>query len=117
MIKNLTPHNINLVIDGKTITFEPDKTFPTIRLVANQTQETENPWIVERNPDMRLDLATLPPPEEGVLYIVSTISAVAIARETDRSDFLVPGTDPADNPIRNEEKQIIAVRRLVRFTK
>lgn len=55
-------------------------------------------------------IVDLPPPEEGVLYLASTLVAQAAA-ERGRRDVVAPDTGPA-SAIRDEEGRIVAVRRL-----
>lgn len=54
----------------------------------------------------------LPAPAEGTLYLVSGLVGAALVGK--RDDLLVPGTAPADNPVRNEKGWIVAVTRLKR---
>jgi hypothetical protein len=57
------------------------------------------------------EVINLPPPEEGVFFLVSAVVAAAVKG---RADVLRPGTGPADNCVRNEAGQVVGVTRLIR---
>ena len=110
---NLTPHDIVVRLDsGK------DLIIPRSGQVARLKtfQAVEYPW----GEDMPA-LATstlegidgLPGPEDGVIYIASTLVAQAAARYG-RRDVVSPDTGPG-SAIRDESGQIVAVRRLQQF--
>jgi len=51
----------------------------------------------------------LPDPQDGIIYVVSTI----VAQRAMRADVLSPGTGPSDGCIRDEQGQIAGVTRLI----
>ena len=53
----------------------------------------------------------LPEPQEGTIYIVSSVVA---SRLTSRDDVVVPGTGPKDGTVRDEQNRVFAVTRLVK---
>jgi len=87
-IVNLTPHDITVISQGKSIVFPK---FPTSARVSSKTEFLTN----FETPEMRVpltqvvfgELEGLPDPIEGTFYIVSRIVREAAK---DRTDLLVP---------------------------
>lgn len=110
---NLTPHDIVMRLsNGK------DLIIPRSGQVARlkTLQAVEQPWG-EDMPAVATStlkgIEGLPDPEEGVIYVTSTLVAQAAARYG-RRDVVSPDTGP-ESAIRDESGQIIAVQRLQRF--
>ena len=115
---NLTPHTIVLLLpSGRRVSFPPSGT--VARAVTPEVQvdglavEGERVEVVMAPPFA--EVAGLPDPQPGHYYIVSSIAAEAVRG---RPDVLIPGTDPDDDPVRDEETGwIVAVRRFRRLTR
>lgn len=114
-IINLTPHDINVADADGNIT----KTYPASGDVARcATPVAVNADPIDDVPvvDVRAvpgPVVGLPDPVDGIVYIVSGI----VASHPDvvgRCDVVGPGTGPDDNAVRNDKRQIIAVRRFRR---
>ena len=118
---NLTPHAITVAHAGGTLSIAP--TAPAARVTS--TPGTVNPVsfgevsIPVATPTVFGAVENLPPPVEGVFYIVSAL--VGAALNGTRSDVVMPGTGPNDGAIRFAEDcaegkkgQIQAVTRLIR---
>lgn len=98
-IINLTPHAINVVVNGQTRTFPSEG-------VARATQTSTQVGSLEGIPVFRMEYGApvdLPDPEEGVYYVVSAITATA-ARESGRitSDLLLTA-----NLVRDEAGRVV----------
>lgn len=103
--KNLTPHDINLKVSGGEILTIPSEGVARI----NSSPGKQLDSLIWSSPVWG-EVEGLPPPEDGVLYIVSAlVAAQCIGRE----DVASPGTGPNDGCIRNEKGQIVAVTRLI----
>jgi hypothetical protein len=103
VLVNLTPHVIVLRTAAGDIPIEPT----VVARVASKPGKLveEGLPIPVKEPDTFGEVQGLPPPAEGVYYIVS---AVVGAQCAGRRDVLVPGTGPGDNPIR-ENGQVVAI--------
>lgn len=108
---NVTPHEIVIrPTDGQEIRLPPSGTVARVDTV----QQDAGLAIVD---DALITIVStrfgnivdLPPPEEGVLYVASTLVAQAAA-ERGRRDVVAPDTGPT--AIRDEAGRIVAVRRL-----
>lgn len=108
---NLTPHPVVLSHGGITITFDRKMEDPVARL----EQFTETTTIAhEIAPGMQLELPmtiitrsevyNLPEPQEGVLYIVSTM----VANSVKRPDVIAPITDSTCE--RDEKGRVVSVK-------
>jgi len=112
---NLTPHTIVLLLaSGRRVSFPPSGT--VARAVAPDGQidsievEKEQVEVIIAPPFA--EVAGLPAPQPGHYYILSSIAAEAVRG---RPDVLIPGTSPEDNPVRDENGWIVAVRRFRRL--
>ncbi len=113
---NLTPHTIVLLLpSGRRVSFPPSGT--VARAVTPDVQvdalEVENEQVEVVVAPPFAEVAGLPDPQPGQYYIVSSIAAEAVRG---RPDILIPGTDPDDDPVRDEKGWIVAVRRFRRLT-
>ena len=88
MIRNLTPHPVNLVLGGQTITLPPDGTPPRV-----STTETPAGTVAVNGVQVPIvqvgtgDLVGLPDQQPGVLLVVSRMVAEAAPH---RRDLLIP---------------------------
>lgn len=84
--ENLTPHEVNLVLPDETIF-----TIPASGMVARVGSYTEQIGVLGNIPIVKtvFDAAVtdLPDPQDGVIYITSTLVAQAVP---ERMDVLVP---------------------------
>jgi len=106
IIKNLTPHTINIITEKGTLIRE----FPS-EGIARASQFQEYVGNIGRIELVKTSFGApigLPDPEEGVYYIVSLATANA-ARENGREvkDLLL-----TSDPVRDDEGRIIGCRRL-----
>ncbi len=111
---NLTPHPIVLVpADGEPVTLEPSGMVARVSTVPGDVwegaQEAFHSPVPILSPDEWGDVYDLPDREEGVLYVVSAIVGSALAG-SERDDLVMPGTAPADDPVRNDKGHIVGVR-------
>ena len=107
---NLTPHALTLKdsYGGESIIPE---TAPPARVTSHPGSLALPGFPVPiYEADVMGDVEGLPPPEEGVMFIVSAVVGAAVKG---RHDVLVPGTGPADGAIR-EKGHVVAVTRLKR---
>lgn len=108
-IVNLTPHPLTLCGAGLDFTIPPSGIVARVASTPGKVYAVEGvPVPVVGAPSFGA-VEGLPPPEEGVVYIVSGLVAAHVARP----DVFSPGTGPTDAPRRNAEGQIIGVTRLV----
>ena len=111
---NLTPHDIVLRSpEGIDTVIHKSGTEARVPTVPGVQHDIEGVPCAVFDSDALGDVAGLPAPAEGVFYLVSGLVGAALAGK--RSDLLVPGTAPADSPIRNEKGWIVAVTRLKRI--
>jgi hypothetical protein len=114
-IVNLTPHPICISAGGSEETFQPDPRGPA-RVGSEpgrQLHPHERPAPTEiplfQAPKWN-EVEGLPAPEEGTIYIVSSLVA---SRCVGRPDVFSPGTGPKDGAIRDESGRITAVTCLI----
>jgi len=106
---NLTPHPISLADDeGNIIETLSSKGVARVSSTSGERKSWKLPVPV-RGPDVFGEVIGLPGPAPGVYFIVSAMVGNAVKN---RPDVLMPGTGPADNPVRNEQGHIVAVRLL-----
>ena len=106
MFINLTPHAVNVLLNGRTITIEPSGT------VAGCSVSREQADAIESIPVNRTVFGTvegLPKPQDGVYYMVSSLVAQALPS---RTDLFVP-----DDVIRDEAGRVIGCRALARVSR
>lgn len=112
-IINLTPHDITLRSPEGTDTVVPKSgTEARVPTTPGARNDLDGVPCAVFDADAIGDVTGLPAEAEGVLYLVSGLVGAALAGK--RNDLLVPGTAPADNPIRNDKGWIVAVTRLKR---
>ena len=121
-VVNLTPHPIVVRLFDSVRGEEFDLVFPPSGRVARVKAESWPLGYLAPTPMGGVALVVrssfgeiegLPEPEEGTLFLVSALVAQAAAK-AGRLDVLAPDTGP-DSAIRNEDGQIVAVRRFVTF--
>ena len=107
---NLTPHDINLQTpSGEIQTIPKSGNVARVKTLPREAEDTGLP--VPTYPPTRFgEIDGLPPQEQGVVFIVSSL----ILSLLDREDCVAPATGPNDGAIRNERGHIMAVTRLVR---
>ena len=102
---NLTPHLIRVFKDnGEIIEIPPSGIVARVRTETVKVGEIDGIDVVATRFG---EVENLPPPQEGVIYIVSTLVLSAI---TDRYDVVAPDTSP-QSAIRDESGRIVGVRR------
>lgn len=100
---NLTPHTINFITNGIKIAIEPSDEIARVTCtskivdIINEIPVTENEYG---------EVTGLPDPEEGTIYIVSSLVA---QRCKDRNDVFIPS-----DSIRDEKGRIIGCKSLGR---
>lgn len=117
-IINLTPHNIHVYnVKGEFQTFVASGTvarvsstqqvLPNIEIKLGEDTCGLGTYTV--NQTVWGEVIDLPEPQDGVVYLVS---ALVLARCTDRPDVVGPDTGPT--AVRNEKGQITAVKGFVK---
>ena len=102
-ILNLTPHEINLVLDdGRKIIFPPTDMVARVELQHEIVDHIDGIPVFQTNVGAVKDL---PDPEDGTLYIVSSL---VLGNCQDHKDLISPNT--GGNAIRNSYNQVLAVR-------
>ena len=109
MIKNLTPHAINIVDqDGNIIkTIKSVDGYSPIR-IPKDTVDTNITilGIPLVRKVVKIDEVQLPAPEDGVTFLVSGLVLDFVKKHTTRTDFVAPDTDRA---VRNDKGHIVGV--------
>jgi hypothetical protein len=109
VIVNLTPHQICLRGSEGTVIIEPED-FPARVVSSEQGEKIGAAYGVDLyTPSTWGEVENLPDPEEGVIYVVSSLVASRLSRE----DVYSPGTSYNDGAVR-ENGQVVAVTRLIR---
>lgn len=103
---NLTPHDVNLILPDETIF-----TIPASGIIARVGCHSEQVGMLGCIPVTKTVFDTvvtdLPEPQEGVIYLTSTLVAQAVP---DRTDVLAPA-----DLLRDEAGRIIGCGALQRF--
>jgi hypothetical protein len=114
---NLTPHELNICdSEGKVIlSIPPPKDMPVPR-VSIKSEVVGNINVDGVEVPIRKvvygDVENLPPPEEGTLYVVSTLVIIALKEKgIERKDLLSPDTNP-DSSVRDSSGKVIGVKYL-----
>ena len=105
MIANLTPHPVNIFVDGKE-----KVTIPPAGIVPRCSQSEEQVEVVDGIPVSRQvfgEVYDLPAPQPGVYLVVSRLVAAACPG---RSDLLCPGP-----MVRGQNGQPIGCNGLAKF--
>lgn len=106
---NLTPHVINFYdLDGNLIESIPSSGVARVASKPGTLEDRGLPVPVAA-PTEYGAVEGLPDPQDGVVYIVSTLVAQAVKRP----DVLSPGTGPSDGAIRDEQGRVAGVTRLI----
>lgn len=102
---NLTPHDVNIIIEDKTLTIATSGTIARCEVTREKTQEIKaEDFQIPINKTVFGEVENLPKPQENTLYIVSSLVAQAVPN---RSDVVIP-----DDTVRNDKGQIIGCRGL-----
>lgn len=111
---NCTPHAINILIPGKE--GEEDHVLEASGKIvrAGQTKGEElAPGVFDTE---RWEIPVLPDPQEGMFFVVSlAVSSAMQFHGIRRSDILIGGTGPDDNPRRHPEKGFVTGWRKIKF--
>ena len=111
-ILNYMPHDATVLTeDGEVIKFVSQG---VARVAVAQGSLEELGGITIKGRDVFGEIEGLPDPSPGVYFIVS---AVVGANKGSRTDLLMPGTGPADNPVRFEEGPLKGKVKMVRLLK
>jgi hypothetical protein len=106
VIKNLTPHPINLYLpNGEIVTYQPEnKENPArAKMEVREVIKIEiNNQLISINNNTYGELENVPPPQANVFYIVSSLAAQAAPL---RKDLLIPS-----DPVRDDEGKIIGCK-------
>lgn len=104
---NLTPHDINIVLDGRTITIPPSGTEARVeQLVKHDRMLDYDGAEIPLTHNDYGDVYGLPAPRYGTWLIVSSMVAGACL---DRLDLVIP-----NETVRDERGRIIGCRSLAR---
>lgn len=107
MLINLTPHAINLMADGETVTLKPSGV--VARCATTRTQVDVLTVDGVQIPVNQIGFGAvqdLPAPQDGVLFVVSSLVANAAK---DRTDLLT-----VDDAVRDAAGNIVGARALAR---
>ncbi len=110
MLVNLTPHSIRIYDANGEVQKVIDPSGEVVR-VSVQHRILSEVDGVELATTILTDPVAVPEPQEGVTYIVSSLVAQQL---TDRPDIVAPDTGP-DSAVRDENGQIVGIRRLQKF--
>lgn len=108
---NLTPHEVTIALpDGRMITIPPSGRVARVSTVQEiiGTVETPDGYAIPVVETRFGEIDGLPEPEDGTIYIVSSLVAQAVAGR--REDVMAPDTGPT--ALRDGDGRILAVRRL-----
>lgn len=109
MIKNCTPHDIEVRVDNCGITevtiFQRSEIIPRVETIETVSEEIEGFPTVRQTLS---EVSGLPPFQYGTFLIVSGM----VFNASDRADLIAP--DTGKTAIRNEKGQIVAVTRFLR---
>ena len=113
-IVNLTPHAITIILpDGQKLEIPPSGTVARVSVKAKEVGKLE--YAGMEVPIVKLeygDVVGLPEPQEGTIYLVSTLVLMALKdKGIKRNDVFSPDTSP-ESAIRDSQGRIIGVRRL-----
>jgi len=106
---NLTQHSINVVRDGSVVlSIPPSGTVARVATFQTVVCQLDGIDVVRT---VFGDIVGLPDPQDGVVYVVSTLVLQALkASGVDRSDVVAPDTSPA-SVVRDDVGQIVGVKR------
>lgn len=99
---NLTPHPVHLIRDdGTTTTIQPEPVPARVATTTREVGDIDGVPIVEERYE---EVAGLPDPKPGVVYVVSRVVAAA---RPERRDLLVPA-----DLVRDDQDQVVGARAL-----
>ncbi len=108
---NLTPHTITIFKEnGEVVELPPSGQIVRVKVVQEPAGEINGIPVVRSGFG---EVEGLPPPKPGVVYVVSSLVAQAVAR-LGREDVVAPDTTGV-SAVRDEEGRIIGVRRFQKF--
>lgn len=110
---NMTPHPLTLrAADGSDTNLPPSGQIARVSTTPGTPTVIDGIPVPVLTPDVFGEVTGLPDPVEGTFLIVSAVVGTAVAGK--RSDVLVLGTGPRDNPVRDEKGLVTAVTILKR---
>ena len=104
-IVNLTPHAVNFCVDGNVLTIPASGQLARVSVQTVPTGEVINGIPVMSS--VYGNVEGLPAPQDGVVFLVSTLVA---GRVTDRNDVFVP-----NDFVRDDQGRITGCRSLGRI--
>ncbi len=115
IFRNLTPHAVSLLgLSGARILDRPEKACRILTASGELLEEYDGIGIY--SPAQFERIVNLPEPREGVTFIVSQLSALAVAAlHGSRADIVYPATRAMDGAVR-DGNGVISVRKLIRAT-
>jgi hypothetical protein len=105
IVKNLTPRPIRVRKPYGDIIFDPEGIIPQVEVIEEPSEEILGVPTITRKMG---EVVGLPPFEEGVFYIVSSL----VFEASERTDLLAP--DTGKTCVKDEHGNIVAVTRFVR---
>lgn len=108
---NLTPHEINLILENKKMTIKPSGTIARVSMTYEETDKIDCiPVYVPTYGDVE----NVPEPKDDTIYIVSNIVAQALKERTRKyNDIIVPDTSPEGCV--QENGKIVGVKRFLKI--
>jgi len=110
VFRNLTQHTLNVRLPDEERVYPPTGVVARVSVDCAVTRVVAGIPVVVRSTGALVDL---PDPQDGVVFLVSTLVLEALAKAgSTRSDVLAPATAPTDSPVRNAAGHVAAVVRL-----
>lgn len=104
-IINLTPHALNLLVDGKEIVVPPSGTVARAATIRQQVGTINVDGVdVPVNKTVFGDIDGLPDPQPDTIYVVSMLVAQAVP---DRDDVFI-----VDDTVRDDQGRIVGAKAL-----
>jgi len=104
-IVNLTPHSLNILVDGKDIVVQPSGTIARAATVRKQMGSISIDGVdVPINKTVFGDISGLPDPAPDTIYVVSMLVAQAVPN---RDDVYI-----VDDIVRDDQGRIIGAKAL-----
>ncbi|MEN0661416.1 hypothetical protein NST11_18980 [Caldifermentibacillus hisashii] len=104
-IVNLTPHSLNILVDGKDIVIPPSGTVARAATVRKQIGSITIDGVdIPINKTVLGDIDGLPAPADDTIYVVSMLVAQAVP---DRDDVFI-----VDDAVRDDQGRIIGAKAL-----
>lgn len=105
--KNLTPHIVSVLVNGTFVNIQPSGSVARLSIHCDSVGEVMGIPVSLCHEGL---VRNLPDPEEGVMYIVSSL----VGRAVNREDVVSPDTSE-DGAIRDGKGNVIGVRRFQSF--